>query len=54
MVHQSLRPADHSTEVIVASLLEYLIYLCEGENGENLVVDVGQLDSQLLGGQAGP
>jgi len=49
---ETLRAAQHLAKVVVAAQLEDSVDLGEGEDGEDLVVDVGELDGQLLGGEA--
>ncbi len=51
MGDEPLRAAQHLAEVVIAAQLEDPVDLREGENGEDLVVDVGELDGELLGGE---
>ncbi len=51
MSDQPLRAAQHLAKVVVAAQLEDPVDLGEGEDGEDLVVDVGELDGELLGGE---
>jgi hypothetical protein len=51
MCDKPLGAAQHLAEVVVAAQLEDPVDLGEGEDGEDLVVNVGELDGELLGGE---
>ena len=52
--HQPLAPLQHSSQVVVSPLNKNPLQLGGGQRGEDLVVDVGQLDGQLGGAEASP
>ena len=54
MGDEPLRAAQHPPQVVIAALLEDPGELGEGEDKEDLVVDVGELDGDLVGGEAVP